>query len=318
MKKLFTFICCIIGFSASAQTEKLNKLHLVDKITNKPVITSVAIIKAKLSITTEKDGIFMIPGDLKRMTDSIIFSAQNYEDVKMSLKALSTMDTIRLRRSAFKKINTELRFSKDTILNNFKDEDVVHFVGLHEDTNSFNCIELAQQFHINKINARLNTLQIERLSFNLDDKYGTVITLENKNYAYAQIEFTNFKVRIYDINEATGKPGKDLCDSVIEVKIKSSERARIDLKKYHIIIPHKTFFVAIEWMRDYYNAHYTAIAIRGFKNKLMSYKPAIGISPVTGNKLNIWAFSINHDWFPYTTFSPFGTDLAIKATLGYN
>ncbi|HWZ35917.1 MAG TPA: hypothetical protein VNW51_07130 [Mucilaginibacter sp.] len=318
MKSLLTLVCCLIALITNAQTEKLNKFHLVDKVTNKPVITSVAIVKAKLSITTEKDGVFIIPGDLKKMTDSIIFSAQNYFDIKMPLKALSTLDTIRLTRLAFKTTNTESKFTRDTLLNNFNGEDVGYFAGLHEDTASFNYLQLAQQFYIDKINTKLNTLQIERLSFNLDDKYGWGIYNNPRLEHYRQIEFTAFKLRIYDINDATGKPGKDLCDSIIVIKLRSSERARINLKDYNINIPHKTFFVAIEWMRDYYNAHYTGIVIPNLKSRFISYKPAIGISPITGKKLNIWALNTNHDWLPYATFSPFGTDLAIKATVGYN
>ncbi|MFD2872291.1 hypothetical protein ACFS5N_07430 [Mucilaginibacter ximonensis] len=318
MKNFFIFIYCIISLNAIAQTGKLNKFHLVDKITNKPVVTSVSILKAKLSITTEKDGIFVIPGELKTMTDSVIFSAQNYDDIKMPLAALSALDTIRLNRSNFEENRTERKFVKDTLLNDFRDEDVVHFAGLHDGAGSFNYLQIAQEFYTDKINTRLDALQIERLSFNLDTRYGMAIS-DEKHQKYQQIEFTKFKVRVYDIDAATGKPGRDLCDRVIEVNIKSSERARIKLKSYNIIIPHKSFFVAIEWMRDYYNAHYTVILApnTSTRDKLMSYKPAIGISPVTGKKLNIWVLSTNHDWFPFTTFSPFGTDLAIKATVSY-
>lgn len=321
MKSLFTIIYCVITLAASAQTEKLNKFYLVDKITNKPVISSVAIVKAKLSITTEKDGIFMIPGELNKMNDSIIFSAQNYQDVKMSLNELSRADTIKLSKVLIKKNIIVSKFSNDILLNNFNDDDVVHYAGLHEDTGKFDYLQLAQQFYIDKQNPQLNALRIERLSYNLDSKYGWIIYNDPKLEHFKQIEFSKFKVRIYDIDETTGKPGKDLCDSIIEVKVKSSERARINLKKYHIIIPHKTFFVAIEWLRDYYNAHY-AIVLKpkdnGEPEKFISYKPAIGISPVSGDKLNIWSLNTNHEWLPYATFSPFGTDLAIKATLGYN
>jgi hypothetical protein len=323
MRTLFIIVYCVISITANAQTEKLNTFHLVDKASNKPVVTSVAIMKARLSITTEKDGIFAIPGDLSKMTDSIIFSAQNYQDIKMSLRALSKLDTIKLTKTVLKQTIGDSKFAKNIVLNNFNEDDIAYFAGVHEDTSAFNYLQLAQQFYTDKVNTELVTLQIERLSYNLDDKYGVIIYNEPKLEHFKQIEFTKFKVRIYDINEATSKPGKDLCDSVIEVKIRSSEKARINLKNYHIIIPHKTFFVAIEWIRDYYNAHYTVVFKPPYHHstagdKLISYKPAIGISPVTGQKLNIWSLDTNHDWLPYTTFSPFGTDLAIKATLGYN
>lgn len=321
MKYLFIIVSCAITFTANAQTEKLNKFYLIDKITRKPLTTSVAIVKAKLSITTESDGIFMIPGNLSEMDDTIIFSAQTYQDLKMPLRLLSGLDTIKLIKLPIRKTIASTRFIKDIVLNDFNENDIVHFAGLHEDTSTFDYLQLAQQFYTDKLNSQLNSVQIERLSFSLDDKYGWDIYNNPKLEHFKQIEFSKFKIRIYDIDEASGKLGKDLCDSVIEVKVRSSERALINLKNYHIIIPHKTFFIAIEWVRDYYNAHYTFVfnpLHKGKTERFISYKPAIGISPISGDKLNIWSLNTGHVWSRYATFNPFGTDLAIKATLGYN
>jgi hypothetical protein len=93
---------------------------------------------------------------------------------------------------------------------------------------------------------------------------------------------------------ATGKPGKDLFINIIEIKIADSKKTRINLKKYNIIIPNKTFFVAIEWMRDYYNAHY----YKPDAEKIISYKPAIGMLPISNKTLNIWAMDVSRNWIP--------------------
>ncbi|WP_214227718.1 hypothetical protein [Pedobacter sp. B4-66] len=317
MKIFLTFISCIMWLASSAQQEKRNTFHLVDTATNKPLTVSVSIVRAKLAITTENDGVFMIPGDLKLMTDTIIFSVQNYDQLKMSLKALEGLDTLRLSKAILKNNYIKSTFLKDTLLNDFEDSDVVYFAGLHQNGEGFNYLQLAQRFDIDKTNSRLDAIQLNRLSFNINTNHD--IVNNDKMYDYLDIEYTKFKVRIYDIDPATGKPGKDLCTDIIEIKIADSKKARIDLKKYNIIIPNKTFFVAVEWMRDYYNAHYTYVFnYKRDAEKIISYKPAIGILPISNKNLNIWAMDTSRNWIPYDTFSPFGTDLAIKAKVAYN
>lgn len=315
MKIFLTTIGCIGGFFANAQQEKLNKFVLVDATTNKPLTVSVAISRAQLSITTENDGIFIIPGDLKLMSDTVIFSVQNYEQLRMPLKALNGLDTLRLSKSTLHKSGIASTFSKDTVLNDFENRDVVHFAGLHDNGERFGYLQLAQQFEINTLNARLDAIQIDRLSFSINSRHDIAGGSQDNN----DIEYTKFKIRVYDMDLATGKPGKDLCAEVIEINISDSEKALINLKKHNIIIPNKTFFIAIEWMRDYGNVHYTAIFDdKGNNENLIGYKPAIGISPITNKRLNIWALDASHKWVPYKTFSPFGTDLAIKATVVFN
>jgi hypothetical protein len=78
MRKVLILIACIFSICAQAQ-QKLNRFHLVDQESGLAIPSvSVAIVKAKLLMTTEKDGIFIIPGDLKRMQDTIMFYVQNY------------------------------------------------------------------------------------------------------------------------------------------------------------------------------------------------------------------------------------------------
>jgi hypothetical protein len=85
---------------ANAQQEKLNKFHIVDSATSKPIITSIAIARARLYTITEKDGVFIIPGDLKTFRDTIIFSAEGYTDLKIPLNRLPGLDTLRLGKLA--------------------------------------------------------------------------------------------------------------------------------------------------------------------------------------------------------------------------
>src|ERR1700712_2755215 len=100
MKRILLLIFCIVStVSYAQQAPKINTFHVVDVSTKKPIgYATINILKAKLAIATESDGVFIIPGNLAAMRDTIILNAQTYIPLKLPLSTLATMDTIRLYR----------------------------------------------------------------------------------------------------------------------------------------------------------------------------------------------------------------------------
>ncbi|GAA4085193.1 hypothetical protein [Mucilaginibacter panaciglaebae] len=314
MKKLLIAITCLLSLSAGAQ-QKMNTFYLVDDSTKSAIpAVSVSIVRAKLSITTEKDGIFKIPGDLSKMRDTIIFFAQHYIPLRLRLRDLSTMSSVGLKRDLPAAKMANIKLKKDTLLNDFSRLDVSYYVGLHADDPSYDFLQLAQKFEAPKAGCLLTRVNMHRLAFFIN-----YYSSDPDRMARIELEHTKFRLRIYDIDATTGGPGKDLCDQIIEVSSSDQKELDISLNKYNIIIPNKTFFVAVEWLRDYYNGG--SVSIYDFKTHRYKehgfYKPSIGISPNTDKMLNIWALDFAHRWKPYTEFSPFGTDLAIKVNVEY-
>lgn len=311
MRKVLILTACIFSICAQAQ-QKLNRFHLVDQESGLAIPSvSVAIVKAKLLMTTEKDGIFIIPGDLKRMQDTIMFYVQNYSSLKIPLRELSNVDTIRLRKNVYSGNNKMKTFFKnDTLLNDYNRLDITYYAGLHNGDSEFQYLQLAEQFDVPRAGMFLKNVVINRLAF-----YQYYIT----QYENTELEYTKFRIRLYDVDAITGGPGKDLCNEIIEVKSSDQKQKDINLKSYNIVIPNKTFFVAVEWLRDYYNLGLVRIYNPGRKKMVnfVNFRPAIGISPEKGKKLNMWALNLNHVWKPYTSYSPDFTDLAIKAIVGY-
>jgi hypothetical protein len=185
---------------------------------------------------------------------------------------------------------------------------VAYYAGVHTETEISDYLELAQQFTLPKSGALLKRLKINRLAFNLNSQCQADAV---------GMEYTKFRIRIYDADTIKGGPGKELCAQVIEIKNKDNQQLRVNLSEYQIAIPGRSFFVAIEWMRDFHNQGYAMV----FQEKSMSYKqminfrPAIGISPVKGPELNIWGLNLKRQWKRYTYFYPDFTDLAIIATV---
>ncbi len=306
MKTLFTFLLLVFVTSVHAQ-DKLNLFHVVDSDTKLPVPSvSVSIIKARLAINTENDGIFSIPGNLSTMRDTIIFAAQNYLAFKFPIRELEERDSIQLIRVAFLAPPKQSVSKLDTLLNDFDSNDVEHYAGVNERATSFEWLQLAQRFDSPKIGGVLKNVSIYRLVF----------TLNGEGQAnYAATEYTKFRVRIYGLDSLTLGPGRDLCSKVIEAKSNGRRRIKIDLTNLNIVIPDPEFFVAVEWVRDFHNMGYVRLnnADGLTTDRVINYRPAIGISPIKTNNLNIWGMNFRRAWLPYSYFSPDFTDLAIKA-----
>lgn len=314
MKRLLILIFCLFTLQVIAQ-EKLHTFYVVDDSTKQAIpFVSVTIVRAQLSITTEKDGIFSIPGNLAEMRDTVIFMAPFYETTRFLLKELSSMNLVGLKRIAPIAKSASEKFKNDTLLNDFDKNNISYFAGLHVEKPESRFLQLAQLFEAPKAGSVLNHIYVRRLVFYLSS--GDFI---DSGYYYSQLEYTRFRLRFYDIDATTGGPGKEICNQLIEVNSSDQSLLSTDLRKYNITIPHKKFFVAIEWLRDYYN--YGKVSSYSFDEQKTKdydyYKPSIGISPKTGKKINIWKLDFAQHWKPYTEYAPFGTDLAIKVKLSY-
>jgi hypothetical protein len=110
-----------------------------------------------------------------------------------------------------------------------------------------------------------------------------------------------FRFRIYDVDSSCQCPMKDLSDTVIEVR-SSESHVKIDLENYDIIIPGKSFFVAIEWLFIPFNEEHAKTKLKDKKTDLTYYKPSIRFvdanSAVRGK---IWELMFNGKWYmaPY-------------------
>lgn len=101
-----------------------------------------------------------------------------------------------------------------------------------------------------------------------------------------------FRLRFYDMDSISGKPSEDLYNGVIEVK-SSSKIITINLEDSVIVIPHKDFFVAVEWLMIPYNEEKTGPVI-----KEIHYYPFIMMSKEE-NTEGLWMLSYQYNWNPF-------------------
>jgi len=307
MRCILILLYGLVWAGAKGQ-QKVNTFQVIDSLTRKAIPSvSITIVRAKLAISTEKDGVFSIPGNLSKMRDTLIVEAQGYMAHKVLLHKLQGMDSLRLVRSQRRIQGIPSDYRQEIELNQFEKFDVTHYAGLHTETSSFDYLQLAQQFYLPKPGGQLMKIYVSRLAFRLNNL---------RQEDAVGMEPTKFRLRIYEADTIKGGPGEELCEQVIEVRDKDSQYLEINLSNYKIIIPRNSFFVAIEWMRDFTNQGYVLVQEKSVRPvQTINYRPAVGVSPVKGTNINIWGLNLKKQWKPYTYFSPDFTDLAITAVV---
>lgn len=83
-----------------------------------------------------------------------------------------------------------------------------------------------------------------------------------------------FRIRVYDYDSITKAPSSDITDSLIEIRSADS-KVRIDLNNYNIIIPGKSFFVAVEWIFIPGNEDVDKVKLNGKKTDFIWIRPAV-------------------------------------------
>jgi hypothetical protein len=307
VKKYCAILLILLSSSVYGQ-QKLNTFRVVDSLSKKPIaFATVSLIRSKLSISTESDGIFNIPGDLKLLRDTVLISAQGYGEYKNLLHKMDGLDSIKLVTARISTSNIILKGKKELVLNPFKAGEVNHFAGITTASTPFDFLELAQKFTLSASGAKLVRVKLKRLAF-VGISYSDIIS-------YKGLDFAKFRLRFYATDSLMGSPGKELINKIVEVEDRDNQEITIDLVKYNILIPGKSFFVSVEWIRNFVNQGFSKTLDNksGLDKQIINFRPAIGVSAVKGPRLNIWGLDVKKQWKPFTHFSPDLTDLAITA-----
>ena len=90
-------------------------------------------------------------------------------------------------------------------------------------------------------------------------------------------DYSQFRIRIYDIDSTLGSPSNDLIDTIIEIKSRK-KHISIDLNPYNIILPNEEFFIAIEWLIIPANERKIKYKIEGSKLISIQYSPFISFT----------------------------------------
>ena len=273
-------ICFLLLLSVTGYAQRTHEGVVVEKKTGKAVpYASVRLLKENIAVSANEKGVFKLAtkGDL--ITDTLIVTAVGYRSLKIRIGA---------------------------------------FAGLDKENENFDYLQIAQKFELARAGAILKQVKLMRLVWHIAANDSN-IWIPNTRIAP---ERTKFLIRVYDIDSLTGNPGRDLCDSLIEIKSNEWKNISANLSNFKIKIPGKSFFVAVQWLRLPYNECFLRLSTdtgNSFytNGPRLAYKPAIGVSDLTGKNLNTYALNFKNEWNIYTHFVPDYTDFAISAQVEY-
>jgi hypothetical protein len=106
-----------------------------------------------------------------------------------------------------------------------------------------------------------------------------------------------FRIRLFDVDSANGKPSTELTDTLIDIN-SNKKKITLNLESHNITIPNKNFFIAIEWLQIESNSFTKKIKYGGSINLITFYEPGIGVrynKDKTDSK-KLWNLNYNGTW----------------------
>ena len=289
-------IISILFFPFFAVSQTTLRGTILDKAnSNKIPYATVGLMKENIGVNADENGNFILKLRSSKLNDTLIVSSVGFVTQKISIaNILDTSLNILLAEQItildefFVIPNHQWTTST---LNNFSDcgnEFVASSGYLHQ---------VAQHFLAPKNNSRLTKVKICR--------------------GPGKPKKTIFRIRVYDIDTLTGGPGADLCDKIIEVKSRNNY-VNVNLEEYKLKIPHKDFFVAVEWLKIPDNEQ----EVRNENNynipfDYKMYSPIIGLTALDETKLEAWQLNYSSIWRPLSYIFKGKRSLYISAIIKY-
>ncbi|NRF37207.1 hypothetical protein [Pedobacter foliorum] len=204
---------------------------------------------------------------------------------------------------------------ENLILNGIHKDSVCFYIGFQKVNEQFNYLQAAQKFSTEKAGSILQQVELGRLIIPANVVESRIVEPTN----------TTFLLHIYDVDSLTGAPGASLISEPLEVKNRSNPIVKIDLRKYKIRIPGKTFFVSIEWLTNSINQRFMQLSgnielVPGkrFRKTAFIYQPFVGMVKNKKTTSDAWVMTSERQWKLYTHNMPYMTDIAISAHLVNN
>lgn len=232
-------LCFSFLVSFSLFSQKTYQFRLIDQVSKQPIpYATVGLVQQNTGASTDSEGMLSLKG-VVNSADSVIVSCLGYESRRLSLLLLSdqNINTIELESKVYTMQAVEIKpeeFSDEVlVLNKINKKDYP----LGEISSGF-IQQSARKFEIAEEGNR-NLLR-------------SVSFLVKRQPPH---QISTFRVRIYEVNPVSGKPGLDLLNTnVIRTVHKNDEIMKVDLNNYNILVSSPGFFVAFEWIKTKENS----------------------------------------------------------------
>lgn len=247
--RVFLFLF-LTSFIAQSQTFQLEG-KIIDKLTKEPVAyANISFVKGSLGISSQENGSFSLEIPTKKLKEKVHISCLNYKDTIVFVNQIQ-QKTIGLQPKIYN-LNEVVLSKKKT-----------------------------QKITLDKVKRRVFPMHSSNLKMiakyfpnSLKGEY--FFDKIKVHFARRASRKAKFRIRVFSVDEKTGKPKDDLLHKSIPVKIKEKQReVELDISFLDIEVPKKGFFIAFEKLLIPENKYF----YRNHKNKKSIYHaPIIGMT----------------------------------------
>jgi len=246
---------------------------------------SLSLLKSNQGVICNEFGLFEISVLENHINDSIEISSVGFIKRRIAIKELlkSTQNTLSLTEKT-ETIDPVIVCARDYRTETLGNDAFFPMGTLYLDTHG-------QQTALFIENTKERTGEINSVEFYLSKKGNLAAP---------------FRVHIYKLDSIGNKPGDDLLDESVVVKPKAENGwFTVDLSQFHLDIPAKGFFVAMEGVYPSVSIDRkdTAVIFTDDSDdfdetpSIVSYGQKIGYSKSHKGKSNTWHYSLSHTWF---------------------
>lgn len=242
MKILFFLLIPVFSFGQNVYDG-----FIVDKILKKGIsYATIGLVKENTGTNADENGNFKLKTS-RFESDSLYITSVGYKPLKVAVDNLPLNMVFEMDKKETNLLEVIIKnYTESTTLNSFSNCSTNTFT-----TSKNSGTQYCQLFETTIKNSFLQEI--------------TICKFEGSS---------KFRIRIYDYDTITKKPSIDLVDSVIEIEA-NKRNVKVNLEKYHILIPNKKFFIAIEWLHITFNESNYKTKINGQKMTISQYAPFI-------------------------------------------
>ncbi len=285
MKRIFIIITLL--FISGFIFAQLNISGIVIDSADKSIIpfATLEILSRRTGTVANDKGVFKWNIDEKYINDTVIISALGYDKSRIVLKDILKQKKIEIRLSSkiFSLQTIEIKNIKPKTINVGSRKIFALFTGMGS---------LPGQIIASYINVDSNNNGFIKT-------VGVYLLKRGRPDA-------PFRIRLLNLEKDIMLPGDDMIkESLILNNSEGGKWVDINVSKYHIPIPKKGFFIAIEWIKtkdEYY-----------YKEGYLDYGPVVGVT-YEFKKCNTFSKSLGNIWWNWNFIEP-DFSLMVRAKL---
>lgn len=226
----YLLFCLFAAIQLQAQ-EVLFEGHVYDGKTNEPIpYVNLSFLNSLKGTSTDEQGHFYLDIPTHFLDRQVHISSLGYNDTIVEAKTLYESKRFNMTEESFE-------LDEVVVTQKLGDSDVLNPISSYSLTSGFSSSSTPWVLALYFPNIGAQKKYVDKV---------TVFLKKNENF---KRESAKFRIRIYDVDEVTKKPNRDLLrKSIVLEHNVEHDYVSIDLSAFNIEIPKAGIYVGLEWL----------------------------------------------------------------------